>query len=121
MVRLAERGVIPKAIKHVKKALPRAACLFAKAQWQTCMRKGKRKSIRKPCYDAPRKGTSVDHMIFHQPGLIPQVTGILTSKRYWGSVTMVDHATDFIYSHLIRGTTVDKTLAAKHIYECLMS
>eukprot|EP00957_Ditylum_brightwellii_P003227 245655-Ditylum_brightwellii.AAC.1 len=34
---------------------------------------------------------------------------------------MVDHATDFVYSHLIRGTTVDKALAAKHAYECLMS
>eukprot|EP00957_Ditylum_brightwellii_P187786 14298786-Ditylum_brightwellii.AAC.1 len=58
MVRLAERGVIPKAIKHVKKAPPCAACLIAKAQWNAWRRKEKRKSIRKPCHDAPGKGTS---------------------------------------------------------------
>eukprot|EP00957_Ditylum_brightwellii_P139148 10606319-Ditylum_brightwellii.AAC.1 len=101
MARLAERGVIPKAINHVKKAPPCAACLFAKAQWKTC-------------HDALRKGTSVDHMISHWPALIPQVTVILASKWYWDSVTMVDHATGFVHSHLIRGTTIDKTLAAKH-------
>eukprot|EP00957_Ditylum_brightwellii_P002652 203839-Ditylum_brightwellii.AAC.1 len=29
---------------------------------------------------------------------------------------MVDHATNFVYSHLIRGTTVEETLAAKKAY-----
>eukprot|EP00957_Ditylum_brightwellii_P069297 5260972-Ditylum_brightwellii.AAC.1 len=121
MARLAERGVVPKAIKHVKKAQLCTACLFAKAQQWDWRKKEKKKSVRKPCHDAPGKGTSVDHMISHQPGIIPQVTGILTSEWYWGSVTMVDHATDFVYSHLIKGTTVDKTLTTKHAYEHLMS
>eukprot|EP00957_Ditylum_brightwellii_P196196 14949348-Ditylum_brightwellii.AAC.1 len=80
MVRLAKQGVIPNAIKQVRKVPSCAACLFAKAQQCTWRRKGKRKYIRKPCHDAPGKGSSVDHMISHQPGFIPQVTGILTSK-----------------------------------------
>eukprot|EP00957_Ditylum_brightwellii_P155861 11864960-Ditylum_brightwellii.AAC.1 len=34
---------------------------------------------------------------------------------------MVDHAIDFVYCHLIRGTTVDNILAVKHAYDCLVS
>eukprot|EP00957_Ditylum_brightwellii_P099388 7570733-Ditylum_brightwellii.AAC.1 len=30
---------------------------------------------------------------------------------------MVDHATRFVYSHLIKGTIVEETLAAKEAYE----
>eukprot|EP00957_Ditylum_brightwellii_P099849 7607574-Ditylum_brightwellii.AAC.1 len=30
---------------------------------------------------------------------------------------MVDHTTSFIYSHLVRGATVEDTLAAKVAYE----
>eukprot|EP00957_Ditylum_brightwellii_P169921 12933887-Ditylum_brightwellii.AAC.1 len=80
MARLAERGVIPKAINHVKEASPCAACFFAKAQWCAWRKNWKKMSIRKTCHDALRKGTSVDHMISHWPGLIPQVTDILASK-----------------------------------------
>eukprot|EP00957_Ditylum_brightwellii_P015548 1172627-Ditylum_brightwellii.AAC.1 len=59
-------------------------------------------------------------MISHQPGLIPQVTGILTYDRYWGAVTMIDYYTDIVYSCLIRSTSMEETLAAKHAYERVM-
>eukprot|EP00957_Ditylum_brightwellii_P030330 2296977-Ditylum_brightwellii.AAC.1 len=75
--------VIPKAIKYVKKAPPCVACLLAKAQKQAWRSRGKHKHMRKPYHDAPGKGTSVDHMISHQPGLVPQNIGTLTHDRYW--------------------------------------
>eukprot|EP00957_Ditylum_brightwellii_P021571 1626242-Ditylum_brightwellii.AAC.1 len=72
MQRLAERGAIPKSIKYVKKAPPCTACLFSKAQRRAWKSRGKKKHIRKASHNAPGRGTSVDHMISHQPGLIPQ-------------------------------------------------
>eukprot|EP00957_Ditylum_brightwellii_P032801 2486754-Ditylum_brightwellii.AAC.1 len=59
-------------------------------------------------------------MISHQPGLIPQVTGTLTQDRYWGAVTMVDHASNFSYSHMIKRVSNAETLSAKDAYERVM-
>ena len=58
-------------------------------------------------------GTSCDHIISHQPSLIPQSAGKLTHERFWGSVIFVDHSSDFVYNHLIRETTSAETLGAK--------
>eukprot|EP00957_Ditylum_brightwellii_P005824 443139-Ditylum_brightwellii.AAC.1 len=89
MVELAERGLLPSAIKCVKKAPSCAACLFAKVQRQAWRNKGKRSSpIQKAHHTTPGKGTSANHIILHQLGLIPHVTGTLTHQRYWGAVTM---------------------------------
>eukprot|EP00957_Ditylum_brightwellii_P034214 2593553-Ditylum_brightwellii.AAC.1 len=121
MIRLAEQGTIPLALKHIRKASPCAACIFAKAQKQVWRNKGGRKSsIRKKHHNTPRKGTSADHMISHQLGLMPQVTGTLTHERYWGATTMVDHASSYSYSNFIMGTTNEQTVAAKHAYERAM-
>eukprot|EP00957_Ditylum_brightwellii_P023560 1778306-Ditylum_brightwellii.AAC.1 len=59
-------------------------------------------------------------MISHQPRLIPQVTGALTHDRYWGALTMVDHASNFSYSHLIKGASNAETLSVKGAYERVM-
>eukprot|EP00957_Ditylum_brightwellii_P179057 13639747-Ditylum_brightwellii.AAC.1 len=59
-------------------------------------------------------------MISHQPGLILQVIGTLTHDRYWVEVTMVDHASKFSYSHLIKGASNAETLSVKGAYERVM-
>eukprot|EP00957_Ditylum_brightwellii_P170956 13012712-Ditylum_brightwellii.AAC.1 len=59
-------------------------------------------------------------MISHQLGLIPQVTGTLTHDNYWGAVTMMDHVSNFSYSHLIKGASNTNTLSTKGAYERLM-
>eukprot|EP00957_Ditylum_brightwellii_P053067 4023755-Ditylum_brightwellii.AAC.1 len=83
MVRLAEQSTIPPAFKHIKKAPPCTAFIFSKAQKRTWKTKGGRKSsISKKHHSTPGKGTSADHLISHQPGLILQVTGTLTHERY---------------------------------------
>eukprot|EP00957_Ditylum_brightwellii_P137111 10454701-Ditylum_brightwellii.AAC.1 len=116
MHRLIQRGILPSALKQVKKALPCAACLLAKTQ----RREGTPKTIRKGTHKTPGRGTSAGHMISHQPGLIPQVTRTLTHDQYWGAVTMVDHASNFSYPHLIRGAPNAETLSAKGAYERVM-
>eukprot|EP00957_Ditylum_brightwellii_P203150 15333441-Ditylum_brightwellii.AAC.2 len=73
MVRLAERGALPSAIKYTKKAPPCASCLFTKAQRRAWHNEGKQNGIiRKDHHTSPGKGALADHIISHQPGLILQ-------------------------------------------------
>ena len=73
--------------------------------------------IRQKSYISPGDGTLCDHLISKQHGLMPQSAGILTHTRFWGSVIYVDHYSDFVYSHLIQGTTSTDTLDSKAGYE----
>ena len=93
-----------------------AACAFATAHRRNRRHKGKKdKPIRKET--EPGGGTSCDHIVSHQPGFMPQSTGILVHSRFWGSVMYVDHATYYIYNHLVTGITRDATLDSKRSYE----
>jgi hypothetical protein len=58
-------------------------------------------------------GVSVDQIISAQPGLIPQIAGILTSKRIWECTMFVDHVSNYIYFHLMNDFTIMETLLAK--------
>ena len=116
--RLASRGVLPKSIATVKTLPLCAACAFATAHRRSWRTKAKLNNpIRQPNHDAPGRGTSCDHVISHQPGLIPQSSGILTYEKFWGSVLYSDHYSDFVYNHLITGTTSIATLESKQAYE----
>eukprot|EP00957_Ditylum_brightwellii_P154256 11739169-Ditylum_brightwellii.AAC.1 len=68
MVWLAERKVIPSAIKYIQKIPPCAACLIAKAQmraWRT--QRKKLRSIKKKHHTNPGDGTSAGHIVSDQP------------------------------------------------------
>jgi len=115
---LATRGVLPKAIIHVLNMTLCTACAFATAQRRSWRTESKSNNpIQQAYHDALGKGTSCDHIISHQPGLIPQTTGILTHEKFWGSVLFTNHYSDFIDNHLITGTTSIATLEAKQDYE----
>eukprot|EP00957_Ditylum_brightwellii_P204200 15338108-Ditylum_brightwellii.AAC.1 len=58
IIRLAKHGTIPPVLKHIRKAPPCAACIFAKAQKRAWRHKGgKKSSIRKKHHTTPGKGT----------------------------------------------------------------
>jgi hypothetical protein len=67
----------------------------------------------------PSDGVSVDQITSAQPGLIPQMTGFLTSKRIWGCTTFVDHISDYMYVHLMKDFSTIETLLAKLAFEKL--
>ena len=69
----------------------------------------------------PGNGVSVDQIVSAQPGLIPQMSGFLTSKKVWGCTAFVDHASDYVYVHLMKDLTLDETLLAKEALEKLMA
>eukprot|EP00957_Ditylum_brightwellii_P175002 13323990-Ditylum_brightwellii.AAC.1 len=81
--------MLPSVLKYVRKTPSCAACLFAKTQRSAFRNKGKMMPfIQKACHIFPGKGSSAKHSISHQPA------------------TMVDHASNFSYYHIIRETTV---------------
>eukprot|EP00957_Ditylum_brightwellii_P041570 3148488-Ditylum_brightwellii.AAC.1 len=87
---------------------------------QITRKKGK-SSIRKAHHSKPRKGTSADLIISHLHVLIPQVTGRLTNDKHWGALIMVDHASDFSYSHMVKCTSNEEAVQAKDANERFMS
>ena len=58
-------------------------------------------SICRPEQTTPGDGVSVDQIVSAQPGLIPQMSGFLTSKKLLGATTFVDHVSDYVYVHLM--------------------
>jgi hypothetical protein len=69
----------------------------------------------------PGDGTSINQVISAQPGLIPQMSGYLTSACIWGATTFCDHVTDYVYVHLMKSFTLEETLLAKTAYEKLLA
>ena len=116
--RLSIRGLIPKCIAKVNKMPLCASCAYAAAHRKVWRVKGQAPySICKPTHTTPGAGILCDHIISHQPGLIPQSTGSMTHERVWGSVLYVDHYSDFMYNHLITDTTSQAALESKLSYE----
>ena len=116
--RLAMRGLLPACIKKVTRMPLCAACTFAAAHRRNWRAKGSKTStIRRMTDVNPSDGTSADHLVSRQPGLMPQSTGTLTHRRFWAAVIFADHATDFVYGHPICSTSSQDTLDAKHAYE----
>ena len=95
-----------------------AACAFASAHRRNWRTKAPPTSgVRRETDAHPGDGTSADHIVSRQPGLLPQSTGTLTHRRFWGAVIFVDHSTDYIYGHPVTSISSQETLNAKHAYE----
>ena len=114
---LASTGAIPKRLQHVDH--PKCvSCIFGKSHRRPWRSKGKAKHhIRSEEDIHPGDNTSIDALTSKSPGLIPQMSGFLTSKRYWASTVFVDHATNYGYVYLQEDQTLESTLAAKAAYE----
>ena len=65
----------------------------------------------------PGFGTSCDHLISHEPGLMPQVAGRLTHGKYCGAAVFTDHFSELIFFHLMTLTTMEETMNGKIAYE----
>ena len=118
LMNLAHHGFLPKKFLKLKCALPPCGvCLFGKAKKQSWQTKATPKTIRDDKDVLPGAGTSVDQLISHQPGLIPQSAGLLLKERITAVTFFVDHFSGYVYGHLMRGTSMKQTLEAKQAYE----
>jgi hypothetical protein len=66
----------------------------------------------------PGQVVSVDQLTSPTPGLIAQITGALTTKRYkHATVLSIDHYSDLSFVYLQKTTDADETLEAKKAFE----
>ena len=60
---------------------------------------------------------SVDQLVSPSPGLVAQLTGILTTKRYKYATVYADHASRLGYVFLQKTASADETLEGKLAFE----
>jgi hypothetical protein len=113
---MAKQGILPRRL--AKCDIPTcSACLFAKAT-----RRPWRGKTRKNADDGDSATTtgdviSVDQLESPTPGLIAQMTGTLTTKRYKYVTVYVDQRSRFGYVHLQKTSSAEETIEGKNAFE----
>jgi hypothetical protein len=104
LITLAEKGKIPKHLASLKRRCPTCIpCLFRKAHKRPWHSKSKEShSIQEKSDNYSGARASMVHLVSAQPGLIPQITGKLTSQQINGATVIVDHHSDHGYIYLMR-------------------
>jgi len=118
MQSMAKRGLIPK--KLAKCQVPTCtSCLYGKATrrpWRT-KPKGGQQGGKLRTASEPGQCISIDQLESSTPGLIAQIKGWLTKKRYKVATIFVDHFSGLSYIHLQKSTNADESLEAKLAFE----
>ncbi len=116
LTEMAKLGIIPKRL--AKCATPTcSACLYAKA-----IRKPWRSRTSPNIDEAtkpkrPGECVSVDQLVSPTPGLIAQMSGFLTMKRYRYATVYVDQASRLSFVWLQKTATAEETLEGKTAFE----
>ena len=112
---MADIGVIPKRLKDCRVPMC-SACLYAKAtknKWR-----GKQKYTYKPKdIVSPGELISVDQLESPTPGLVAQMVGHLTTKRYKYATVFVDQASKLGYIYLQQTNSALEILEAKAAFQ----
>ena len=112
---MARQGIVPR--KFANAPTPACtACMYAKAikrKWRDKPRANHAKTIQ----SSPGECVSVDQLVSPTPGLVAQLTGILTTKRYLYATVYVDQATKFGFVYLQKSATAEETLQSKRAFE----
>jgi hypothetical protein len=96
-------------------------CLYGKAKRKPWRTKPTREGARSRVATQPGECVSVDQMVSSTPGLIAQMRGIPTTKRYTCATVFVDQATGYGYIHLQKSTGAEEMLVAKAAFETHMN
>ena len=80
LIRMAESGKLPNKLAKVKNRLPVCmSCIFGQSHRRPWRSSATSNSIRKKTETEPGDCVSVDQLVSAQPGLIPQMTDLLTN------------------------------------------
>ena len=112
---MAKQGVIPSRLASCP--IPTCSACMAGIMSKRGWRDKPRKNYSNTTVVTPGELTSVDMMVSPTPGLIAQMTSILTTKRYKYATVYVDHATRLGFVYLQADSTVETTLKGKEAYE----
>ena len=115
--KLAQIGTIPRRL--AKSETPKcASCEFGKASrkpWRSKPQQGIQNKIKETTF--PGECISVDQMESPSPGLVAQIKGIPTTKRYHAATVFVDHFSRLSYIYLQFTITAEETILAKVSFE----
>jgi len=114
---MARLGMLPRKLVNCRVPIC-TSCIYGKATrrpWRSKTRKAESNNVVK--LTKPGKCVSVDQLESSTPGLIAQMKGIPTTKRYRGATIFVDQYSGLSYVHLQKGLTGDETVLAKEAFE----
>jgi hypothetical protein len=115
LVEMAKLGIIPKRLaKCDSNMLCMPLCKAIKIAWHS-RTASNTDEARKP--KKPGECVSVDQLVSPTPGLITQMSGFLTMKRYKCVTVYVDQASQLGFVWLQKGATAGKTLEGKTAFE----
>jgi len=113
---MAKQGTVP--MRLAKCPIPLCtACMFAKATKQKWRDKTRLAGDEVEKVSRPGQVVSVDQMVSPTPGLIAQMTGFLTSKRYKYATVYVDQYSRHGFVYLRKTASAEETLKGKITFE----
>jgi hypothetical protein len=108
---MAKRGDLPS--KFAKCPAPMCgACLYAK-KTRKAWRGRPTSQTHTRVAAAPGDIVAIDQMVSPTPGLVAQMKGFITKKRYTAATVFVDHYSNLSFTYFQKGITIVETLEAK--------
>jgi hypothetical protein len=115
---MAKQGMIPRRLAKCR--IPTcSACLYSKATKKPWRGKESKDGDGKKKPTHPGQVVSVDQLVSPTPGLIAQMTGFMTTKRYNYATVYVDQMTRFGYVYLQKTASAEETIESKRAFEAL--
>jgi hypothetical protein len=94
-----------------------AACLYGKATKRPWRTRAAPSKVKPATINSPGDCVSIDQLESSVPGLIAQLRGFLTCKRYTTATVFINHYSRRSYVHLQQTTSGEETLQAKRAFE----
>ena len=114
---LAKQGHLPRRLLDCQVPMC-TSCLYGKATrrpWRSRIPKNRMDNT--PVITRPGDCVSVDQLVSTTPGLIAQLRGRPTQKRYRAATVFVDQYSGLGYVHLQKSTSAEETVEAKKAFE----
>ena len=116
---MAQHGILPSYLYHCPIPVC-SSCMFGKMTRRPWRTKGyQNKDETSHLKLRPGECVSIDQLESTTPGLVAQLKGIPTTKRYNTATVFVDHATRFTYVHLQTSRNANETIKVKLSFETL--
>jgi Reverse transcriptase (RNA-dependent DNA polymerase) len=113
---MAKQGIIPRRLSKCR--VPTcSACLYAKATKRPWRNKPMKNGDGGTKPTKPGQVVSVDQLVSPTPGLIAQMTGFLTTKRYRYATVYVDQFSRLGFIYLQKTASAEETVEGKKAFE----
>jgi hypothetical protein len=115
---MAAQDILPKRLSKCNIPIC-PVCLYGKSTKRAWQDKPSTNAIKPLCTQTPGAIVSVDMMTSPTPGLIAQMTGSPTYRRYLHAAVYVDQATGYSFIWLQKSISEEETLEGKMAFERL--